>query len=51
MQDPDNVEALILMARALEASGKPSERKQVIEHLRRVAPDLQLPEDLRAPST
>jgi len=49
MQDPDNVEALILMARALEASDQPSERNQVIENLRRIAPDLQLPEDLRPP--
>lgn len=47
IREPDNVEALILMARALEASDQPSKRQLTIERLRRIAPDLKLPDDLR----
>lgn len=48
-QEPDNVEALILMARALGPNDQTSRRKRLIERIRRVAPDLELPEDLREP--
>lgn len=46
-QEPDNLEVLILMARALGSNEQPSKRQQVIERIRRIAPDLQLPDDLR----
>ncbi len=46
-REPDNIEALILMAQVLAANEQVSRRQRVIDHLRRIAPDLELPDDLR----